>query len=332
MITNDIEAYFLGLMYAKGDILVLNDDFIQFKINIKFRRPNDESIRKDNIYTKISKNDSGKEKLESRFTRDLYTIAEEFNRNFDCDFKIILDAHGEPDGWGKKTMSIISRKIKNNNAKFTSLFCVDKLDENTLKKFPFELNIHNSKKYSLAFIQGVCDAASLIPNEASSQNGGTGNPRIQIEPNQDRWELCIGLCQAFQDGLNIRVNNINWGHPQIRTFWKGQNHQFRVSLNDIPNEIQLYRLSYKLDEYDNLYKRSGIQYNPSQYLCPLNKKGIHHGDQISISKSTDKDLNDTLLHNNLRGLSIDVVNKKSIIVCYLMGCKKCKEFININII
>ena len=50
MITSN-EAYFLGLMYAKGDILT-DGDKVQFRINIKYRRPDDEALRKDNIYTK----------------------------------------------------------------------------------------------------------------------------------------------------------------------------------------------------------------------------------------------------------------------------------------
>ena len=328
---NDIESYFLGLMYSKGDILTLENGFVKFRINVKFRRPNDESVRSDNKYTKIKRNIGGKEKLESRLTRDFYLIMDEFNRNFDCNFQILLDAKGEPDGWGKKIMSMTSNAIKNDNKYFTSLFLVNKLDEYTLQRFPASLEIYNSKKNSLSFIQGVCDASSLVPNEASSQNGGAGNPRIQIEPNQDRWDFCVALCQIFQDGLGIRVNNINWGHPQIRHSWKGQNHQFRVALNDIPKEVALYRLSYKLDEYNSLYKRARIKYNPSKDMCPLKKQGLHEGDLICIKKSLDADLNDKILHENIRGYSIDIPKKKSILICYLLGCQRCQNYIKLKI-
>ena len=72
MITNN-EAYFLGLMYAKGDILT-DGDKVQFRINIKYRRHDDEALRKDNIYTRLKKKASGKEKVGSRFYDDVIKL------------------------------------------------------------------------------------------------------------------------------------------------------------------------------------------------------------------------------------------------------------------
>lgn len=324
---NQNEAYFLGLIYSKGDILV-NNDQIRFKLNIKFRRPNDEALRKDNIYTIRSVHADGKEKLGSKFSTDLFKIQQMLKNEFKINFELLLDdAIGS--NWTKKTITILSDWVYCKDEKFLRLFNCDEIDSNTLKKFPFDLHIENNKSLSLSFIQGVCDASSLIPNEASSQNGGTGSPRIQLEPNQDRWELCIGLCNIFQNGLNIRVNNINWGHPQIRTRWKGQNHQFRVSLSDIPKEIELYRLDYKRDEYHNLYKRTNTKYDPTKELCPQKKKGIHNGLNIYLSSSNSEALNNEILHKNLRGISINESCKKSIIVCYLLGCPYIRKLINV---
>lgn len=328
MIT-EIQSYFLGLMYSKGDILV-DGDCVKFKINIKFRRPDDEALRSDNVYTAKVSRSGGKEKLGSRFANDFFLLKQMLSSEFGIGFDLLLDdAVGS--SWNKKIITIVSDNVKNNDKKFTSLFVVDKIDSTTLHKFPFSLKLDESKPLSLSFIQGVCDACSLVPNEASSQNGGEGSPRIQLEPNQDRWELCIGLCMAFQLGLGIRVNNINWGHPQIRTKWRGQNHQFRVSLSDIPNNIELYRLEYKREEYHNLYKRCGVAYEPLGKLCPELKKGLKKGTIICLPSSTSPDLNNSLLHDNLNGISIDVPGKKSIIVCYLLGCKRCRDYISVSV-
>ena len=328
MITSN-EAYFLGLMYAKGDILT-DGDKVQFRINIKYRRPDDEALRKDNIYTKLKKKASGKEKVGSRFYDDVIKLKMMLDKEFGINFDLMLDG-AVGSSWSKKDISLTSEKVANNDARFTKLFLTDKIIANTLQIFPFGLQIHTSKVASLGFVQGVCDACSLVPNEASSQNGGKGNPRIQLEPNQERWELCIALCEVFQLGLGIRVNNINWGHPQIRTSWKGQNHQFRVSLSEIPKEVELYRLEYKRKEYNNLYERTGISYSPSKTLCPEKKRTLKKGMCIDLKSSTSEDLCSPLLHKKLQGISVNEKGKKSVIICKLLGCERCKDYFDLTL-
>ena len=328
MITNN-EAYFLGLMYAKGDILT-DGDKVQFRINIKYRRPDDEALRKDNIYTRLTKKSSGKEKVGSRFYDDVVDLKTMLDKEFGITFNLMLDG-AKGSSWSKKDISLTSDRVANNDARFAKLFLTDKITVKTLQTFPFALQIHTSKAASLNFVQGVCDACSLVPNEASSQNGGKGNPRIQLEPNQERWELCIALCEVFQLGLGIRVNNINWGHPQIRTNWKGQNHQFRVSLSEIPKEVELYKLEYKRQEYHNLYERTGIVYAPTKELCPEKKQTLKKGMRVDLVSSTSEELCSELLHEKLRGISVDVPSKKSVIICKLLGCKRCKNFFNFTL-
>ena len=323
------EAYFLGLLLAKGEIVQTEDpNKISFRINIKWRRPNDEAIRSDNIYTPVTTHTGGKEKLESRFINDFIQIGAEFTSFFGVNFTFSQDTgRSVASMWSKRIQTITSDPVEVTNPKFCQLFGVSKIHPSIIKKFPFHLCMENKRNLSLAFVQGVCDACSLVPNEASGQNGGNGAPRIQLEPDQDRWELCIGLCRVFQIGLGIRVNNINWGHPQIRTKWIGQNHQFRVLLSDIPNNIEIYRLSYKREEYHNLYNRKGISYQPN-VLCPENKS-IRNGDIVSVNTSNSPTLNNPILDPRLRGISIDVPRKKSMLVCKLLGCHQCDDFFDL---
>lgn len=330
MITNN-EAYFLGLMYAKGDILT-DGDKVQFRINIKYRRPDDEALRKDNIYTKLTKKASGKEKVGSRFYDDVVDLKTMLDKEFGITFNLMLDG-AKGSSWSKKDISLTTDRVANNDARFTKLFLTDKITVKTLQTFLFDLQIHTSRAASLAFVQGVCDACSLVPNEASSQNGGEGNPRIQLEPSQERWELCIALCEVFQLGLGIRVNNINWGHPQMRNkrVWRGQNHQFRVSLNDIPKEVELYKLEYKRKEYHDLYERTGIVYAPTKELCPEKKKTLKNGMRVDLVSSTSEELCSELLHEKLRGISVEVPSKKSVVICKLLGCKRCKNFFDLTL-
>lgn len=326
---NENRSYFLGLLYSKGNIIELEGNKIFFRLNIKYRRPNDESIRRDNKYTTIERHEGGKEKLASRFIDDINDIKQMLSSEFNLNFDVLMSRNNS--NWDKKVITIESSPINSDDSRFLKLLNVSKLTADTLKTFPFNLKIEEDKVLSLAFIQGVCDGCSLIPNEASSQNGGEGNPRVQIEPDQDRWELCIGLCKAFQIGLGIRVNNINWGHPEIRTIWRGQNHQFRVSLKDIPPEIELYRLNYKREEYHNLYNRSCRGYEPTKELCPLKKKNIREGQTVIVKKCVSKDLMSPLLDKRLKGLSINQKGIKSLIICHLLGCDRCRDYFNIKI-
>lgn len=328
MITNN-EAYFLGLMYAKGDILT-DDKNVRFRINIKYRRPDDEALRKDNIYTKLKKKTSGKEKVGSRFYDDVIKLKSMLDKTFDINFDLMLD-NATGSSWSKKDISLTSEKVPDNDARFAKLFLTDKITAKTLQTFPFALQIHTSRAASLNFVQGVCDACSLVPNEASSQNGGEGSPRIQLEPSQERWELCIALCEVFQLGLGIRVNNINWGHPQIRKIWRGQNHQFRVRLSEIPKEVELYKLEYKRREYHDLYERTGMVYAPTKELCPEKKKTLRKGMRVDLASSASEELCSGLLHEKLRGISVDVPNKKSVIICKLLGCKRCQNFFTLTL-
>lgn len=320
------EAYFLGLLLAKGEIVLTDDpNKFSFRLNIKWRRPNDEAVRSDNVYTPVTAHLGGKEKLESRFISDFLQIGAEFSQFFGVNFVFSQETGSSTASqWSKRIQTFTSDPIDVTNAKFCALFGVSKIEPAVIKKFPFHLEMEDKKITALSFVQGVCDACSLVPNEASSQNGGKGAPRIQLEPDQDRWELCIGLCRMFQIGLGIRVNNINWGHPQIRTKWVGQNHQFRVKLSDIPNDIEIYRLTYKKEEYHNLYRRQGVKYEPS-VLCPL-EKSFKKGDSVVIYASQNNTLNSSILDPRLRGYSIDVPRKKSMIVCKLLGCHQCDGF------
>lgn len=326
---NNNEAYFLGLMYAKGDILTDGDD-VQFRINVKYRRPDDEALRKDNVSTRLKKKTSGKEKVGSRLYDDVIKLKLMLDKEFGINFQLMLDgAIGS--SWSPKDISLTSDKVANNDPRFTKLFLTDKITATTLQTFPFALQIHTSRAASLSFVQGVCDACSLVPNEASSQHGGAGSPRIQLEPSQERWELCIALCEAFQLGLGIRVNNINWGHPQIRKIWKGQNHQFRVGLSEIPKEVELYKLEYKRKEYHDLYERTGIKYVPTKELCPKKKKTLRKGMKVNLVSSSSEELCSELLHEKLRGISVDVSNKKSVIICKLLGCKRCADYFDLTL-
>ena len=327
MISND-ESYLLGILYGKGSILDVNENECVLKFKIRFRRPTDQSLRSDNRYTRISERDFV-ESLKSKLTNDFSSIIRILKETWNLNSTIDLPNSYALDDWSMKEIIITSEKIPNSFKRLCELLNTTKISNDSLLKFPYHLNIEESPEKSLSFVQGICDACSLIPNEASSSFGGEGIGRIQLEPSQERWELPIGLCRVFQIGLGIPVNNINWGHPQIRHSWKGQNHQFRVSLKCIPKYIELYRLNYKREEYHELYNRNCDNYDPTD-LCPFSKR-VEKGEKITIHKSNDDDLNSELLDERIRGYDVNIPGKKSITICKLLGCTQCDNYFDVKV-
>lgn len=323
---NANEAYIIGILLSKGSIIEL-DDKVRLVFRIKFRRPSDESLRSDNIHTELEAR-AFRESLRSKYINDFSSIITLLKDTWCMSSSLVTPDGYDISDWAMKEMIINSEPIDKHHARLCEILNCTSLDSTVLKRFPFHLSMENSPPISLSFIQGVCDGCALVPNEASSSYGGNGKPRIQIEPTQERWELPIGLCRCFQIGLGIPVANINWGHPQIRNSWKGQNHQFRVYLENIPEHIELFRLQYKRDEYRSLYRRQDINYVEGK-MCPY-KKRIQHGETINLSTSASDDLNSELLDNRLKGISVDIKNKKSLIVCKLLGCTQCEDYFYIN--
>lgn len=322
------EAYLLGLLYGKGTINSVDNNKIVLRFRVKFRRPTDLSVRSDNIHTK---NDSREylESLKSKLSNDFSNVMELLRRTWNINSTIDLPNSYDINSWDMKEIIITTEKIDNNHSRLSKLFNVDTINDFTLNTYPYHLNLEVSKVLSLSFIQGFCDACSLVPSEASSSYGGSGKCRIQLEPSQERWDIPIGLCRLFQIGLKIPVANINWGHPQTRTTWRHQNHQFRVYLENIPPEIELYRLGYKREEYVNLYRRRNVVYEKGK-LCPYSKR-VRIGETLYINKTQNEDLNSDLLDSRIRGLNIQNSGKNAVIICKLLGCKQCENYFDVKI-
>lgn len=324
------ESYILGLLYGKGEVIQVEHEEVQLKFDIRFRRPTDTSMRTDNRHTVITGEVAST--LASRMFSDLNEIKLLIERTMGIACNLVLDIDGSVIDWNKKVMSIVSEKISNHHSRLCFLLNTDTITSDSLLKFPFHLELEKKPILSLGFIQGLADACSLVPNEASGAYTGTGSPRIQLEPSQERWEIPIGLCRLFQIGLGIPVNNINWGHPEIRgtDTWRGQNHQFRVELKHIPPDIELYRINYKKEEYKNLYERRCSGYSPERKLCPYSRR-VREGDTYHLSKSDEEYLNNELLDKRLRGVSVDIPSKRSLMICKLMGCTQCEKYYDVKI-
>lgn len=101
-------------------------------------------------------------------------------------------------------------------------------------------------------------------------------------------------------------------------------------MKNIPKEIELYRLTYKKEEYDNLYQRKNVKYEQGK-MCPYSKR-IKEEEIIALYKSNNVELNSDLLDRRLQGIDVDVSGKKSICICKLLGCEQCEDYFDIKFI
>jgi hypothetical protein len=70
----------------------------------------------------------------------------------------------------------------------------------------------------LEYIRGFADAAAT-PSNSDYEQYGAGSPkihRIVLQVNHENWLLPIQLCRLLQVHLEVPVQHILWGHPNLR--------------------------------------------------------------------------------------------------------------------
>jgi len=239
--------YLLGLLLSKGKAQVNNyRNCIDFIFEIRFNKPTASSLRSDNIHN--IRRGAGEE-MYDYLLGDIIRIQNLLQTIFyDC--KVLLEHIPEPSSrkdFSKKIVRWIVRKIPKKHSfvrffwkgeRFDSPRVLDKIPKSLVllkEKIVKNKLLKKEKSYLKSFLQGISDAAAVIPGPESSAFGAEGTPRIQIEVDNSRWMLNIYMCLFFEEVFKVPVHNINWPHPTI----KGRrgpekvlkhNHQFRVHL------------------------------------------------------------------------------------------------------
>jgi hypothetical protein len=319
------EAYMLGMLYGKGDILI-NDSGTECELifKIKYRRPSVDALRTDNINVPlVSVNNIPIEVAVFQEFQDLRRSFQNF-LGTTVDLRLINSGGRKKDNWEMKQVILNTGRFRTNSGIIRRLFDCDRITAETIQHIPnyfFDDNI--STNLVLTFIQGFSDACGLPPSEVTAAFGGRGIQRIQLEPNWRRWYVPIEICSLFQTKLEIPVNMINWGHPLIRGInsYRGQNHQIRIRLDSI--NTNLFRLSFKSEAFEGLLDRTG--------RCTANQ-GIYNFCPSQVSQSSfyihrcgNHNENDSDLPVEVRGIHLDDQNK-NVQICKLLGCTSCNNF------
>lgn len=166
------------------------------------------------------------------------------------------------------------------------------------------------------FLRGVADAGGFI---RASNRYRNGRHRVYIEVNNRNWLLPIQLCALLQQHLDVPVQTIQWGHPNVRqpnqprgTAW-AKEHQVKIFAEAFRKVG--FHVSYKeqiLDQFieENL-KRPGElppKCNPNPAIRRVRPPKPRHPGEKSA-----------LLPGSLRRKHFDSYWQ----ICLAMGCQQC---------
>ena len=142
----------------------------------------------------------------------------------------------------------------------------------------------------IEFLRGVADAGGFVRKSNYYQSGKN---RVYIEVNNRNWKLATQLCRLIQVDLDVPVQMIQWGHPNVRqprkkkgTAW-AKEHQVKIFVEAFA-KIGFY-VSYKqkiLEELVEADQRMGGKIpgkcNPNPEIRRISRKPHHPGQKSEI--------------------------------------------------
>ena len=175
------------------------------------------------------------------------------------------------------------------------------------------------KSIQKEFMRGYSDLAGYA---RLSNQYIDGRHRIYLDILNSNWHLPVELCNLLQDKLNVPVQTIDWGHPNIRdgnleeynagrTRAWAREHQLKIFAEDFaPVGFYMRHKSEILKELAEYNKRN---YSTTSKFCSppklISEKKPHHPAE-----------NDDTLPLNIRGKHFDSYRQ----VCEALGCYRLK--------
>ena len=168
----------------------------------------------------------------------------------------------------------------------------------------------------IEFLRGVADAAGFVRKSNYYLNGKN---RVYIEVNNRNWKLAVQLCRLMQVDLDIPVQMIQWGHPNVRepnkkvgTAW-AKEHQVKIFVEAF-TRIGFY-VPYKEQILMELVAEDQGQggtppktCNPNPKIRQIKRKPRHPGEKSQILPPTVRK------HFNAYWQ-----------ICRVLGCDQCRS-------
>lgn len=176
-----------------------------------------------------------------------------------------------------------------------------------------------AREIQLEFARGFADA-SATPSHSDHVQYGKGSPKLQrivLQVSHKNWFLPIQICRLMQVHLDVPVQHILWGHPNMRDPQKkgaqwAKEHRIRIYAEDfLPVGFHFRFKQQILEEMAEWNRRQRV--GGGRKCNPLArhriKKKAHHGEEKSKS-----------LPSSLRGKHFDAYFQ----ICLALGCQQGK--------
>lgn len=165
-------------------------------------------------------------------------------------------------------------------------------DKRSFREFEIPASILSAPDDAIKveFLRGVADAAGFV---RKSNYYLDGKNRVYIEVNNRNWMLAVQLCRLMQVDLDVPVQMIQWGHPNVREpnrkegcAW-AKEHQVKVFVEAfarigfyVPYKEQILAELVAEDQ-----SRAGTEpkkCNPNPRIRRLKKKPRHAGEKSEV--------------------------------------------------
>jgi len=195
-------------------------------------------------------------------------------------------------------------------------------DKTSFREFRIPEQVFNAEEIIIKkeFLRGYVDVAGWV---RKSNVYTDGRHRVYIDVLNDNWYLPIELCHLLQDHLNIPVQTITWGHPNIRDPWLEEYNQNRKYAWAREHQIKIFAheflpIGFYIRHKDEIL-RELAEYNKQNFsvttsFCSPPK-------EVDEKKPKHPCENDYRLPQELRGKHCDAYWQ----VCEALGCFRLKK-------
>ena len=142
----------------------------------------------------------------------------------------------------------------------------------------------------IEFLRGVADAGGFVRQSNYYLNGKN---RVYIEVNNRNWKLPTQLCRLMQVDLDVPVQIIQWGHPNVRqphkkegTAW-AKEHQVKIFVEEfakigfyVPYKEKILKELVRADQ--KVGGKKPLKCNPNPAVRRIKKKPKHPGEKSNI--------------------------------------------------
>jgi hypothetical protein len=155
------------------------------------------------------------------------------------------------------------------------------------------------------FIRGFADVAGNI-RYANRYVDGRNRVRLDVLNYLQNWRVPVDLCQILQDGIKVPVQNITWGHPNMKRGLR----EHQINIFAIPFLQIGFSFEHKQKVLEEL-AAADRSVNSDYYECPGRR-------QVRASKESDPQENSAKLPAELRGQHFDSYWQ----ICKALGCPR----------